>query len=186
MLGDEHDREAFGCGSEPLERYLRRQARQEADRRVAVTYVAVPIEQRSRIAGFYTLSATAVRLASLPPELAKRLLRYPDVPATLIGRLAVGQDYQGRGLGGHLLVDALKRSREASSRIGSVAVVVDAKDERANDFYAHYGFMAFPDHPTRLFLPMKTIERVFARRSWSFAVRLPTQPGDQTQSDLYL
>ena len=131
---------------------------------MAVTYVAVPLDEPTAVAGFYTLSATAVRLRSVPTEVARRLPRYPDVPATLIGRLAVSQDHQGLGLGEHLLIDALARSVRASETVGSVAVIVDAKDDRAKGFYLHYGFIPLPDQPVRLFLPMKTIERLLGGR----------------------
>jgi GNAT superfamily N-acetyltransferase len=163
-LGDQHARAAFRCGTEALDRSLHRQARQDQERRVAVIHVAVPLDQATVVAAFYTLSATAVRLQSVPAEVAKKLPRYPDVPATLLGRLAVGQDHQRHGLGEHLLIDALRRSMHASRTIGSVAVIVDAKDDRAKGFYLHYGFIPLPEQPARLFLPMKTIERLFGGR----------------------
>ena len=162
LLDDRHDRTSFVCGIEALDRYLHQQAGQDAKRNAAVTYVLVPADTPTIIAGFYTLSATSIRLDSLPPETAKKLARYPDIPATLMGRLAVSQEHQGRGLGRHLLLDALRRSLEASASIGSAAVIVDAKDAAARAFYEHYGFISFPDQPQRLFLPMKTIQVLFA------------------------
>jgi GNAT superfamily N-acetyltransferase len=162
LLGDQHDRGSFGCGIDVLDRYLKQQARQDAKRKVAVTYVLVPADAPGTIAGFYTLSATSIRLHSLPPDTAGKLPRYPDVPATLIGRLAASREHQGQGLGRRLLLDALRRSLGASAAIGSAAVIVDAKDASAHAFYEHYGFIRFPDQPMRLFLPMKTIQSLFA------------------------
>ena len=127
-------------------------------RDVAVIYVLAPTDQQKTIAGYYSLSSTAVRLADLPETTRERLPRYPLVPATLLGRLAVDQAYRGRGLGERLLIDALQRSLTTSRSVASVAVIVDAKDEHGVLFYTRYGFTAFPDQPLRLFLPMKTVE----------------------------
>lgn len=126
-------------------------------RDIAVIYVLVPADQPTTIAGYYSLSSTAVRMADLPETTRKRLPRYPLVPATLLGRLAVAGTHRGRGLGERLLIDALQRSLTASRSVASVAVIVDAKDTAGAAFYARYGFIAFPDHPLRLFLPIETI-----------------------------
>lgn len=157
MLGKRHRRDDFDCGLDALNRYVQTQARREMERDVAVVYVLVPSDQPTRIAGFYSLSSTAVRLTELPEPTRKKLPRYPLVPATLIGRLAVDLRYRGLRLGERLLVDALRRSLTASQTIASVAVVVDAKDTAGVAFYERYGFMSFPEQPLRLFLPMKTI-----------------------------
>ncbi len=159
-LGKHHQRAAFSSGSESLDRYLRHQAGQEARRHIAVTFVLVDT-QHQVIAGYYTLSATSILLGELPPEVADKLPRYPLVPATLLGRLAVDTGYQGKGLGEFLLMDALRRSLAQSQAIASMAVVVDAEGDRASSFYARYGFIQFPEHPHRLFLPMKTIAALF-------------------------
>ncbi len=156
-LRPQHDREHFDCGVEALNLYLRTQARQQMDRNVAVVYVLAPAGKPTAIAGYYSLSATAVQLSDLPEATRKRLPRYPLVPTTLLGRLAVDQAYRGRGLGERLLIDALRRSLAASRSVASVAVIVDAKDEAGAAFYARYGFVAFPDQALRLFLPMRTI-----------------------------
>jgi len=82
------------------------------------------------------------------------------VPATLLARLAVDKNHRGKGIGEFLLVDALYRSLTHSREIGSVAVVVDAKDDGARNFYRRYGFIQFHDQPYRLFIPMGTIEKL--------------------------
>ncbi len=153
-----HDREHFDCGMEALNRSLRTHARQEMARDVAVVYVLALIDHPAAIAGYYSLSSSAVRLVDLPEAARRRLPRYPLVPATLVGRLAVDRAYRGRGLGEGLLIDALRRSLAASRSVASVAVIADAKDERGTLFYTRYGFLPFPDQPLRLFLPMKVIE----------------------------
>jgi predicted GNAT family N-acyltransferase len=157
VLSKEHDRKAFDCDHSELNAYLRTQARQEMDRGSAIVYVLVPQRVPREIAGFYTLSSSSVRLSDWPDSVRKKLPRYPLVPVTLIGRLAVSRSHRGHRLGERLLIDALQRCLAASRAVGSVAVIVDAKDADIATFYAQYGFVTFPDQPLRLFLPMKTI-----------------------------
>ncbi len=108
------------------------------------------------ILGYYTISNLSIEARDLPAELVKRLPRYPVLPATLIGRLAVDQSQRGKGLGGLLLFDALRRS--LATGIASLTVVVDAKDEHARAFYAHDGFRQLGSHGDRLFLASKDID----------------------------
>jgi GNAT superfamily N-acetyltransferase len=158
-LGRQHDRTAFHCGAEALDRYLKQQARQDADKRVAAPFVAVRLPD-TVVLGYYTLSASALTLTDLPDELARKLPRYPQLPVTLLGRLAVDQSTKGQGLGEHLLLDALHRSLAHADQIAAMAVVVDAKDESAAAFYRHYGFIPLQTQPSRLFVPMRSIEQL--------------------------
>lgn len=112
------------------------------------------------LGGYYTLSATAVKLADLPDQTARRLPRYPLVPATLLGRLAVDRRFQGKGYGRFLLADALYRV--ARNEIASFAVIVDAKDESARRFYERESFLPFADQPMKLFRPVADIKQLFA------------------------
>jgi ribosomal protein S18 acetylase RimI-like enzyme len=152
-----HDRQSFDSGSEALNTFLQTQARKEMERRSAVTYVLVDLANPSEIIGYYSLSSATVLLDSVPSELAAKLGRQPSVPTTLMGRLAIATKYQRNGLGSKLLWDALNRSEEKSRDIGSVAVIVDAKDEKAGRFYEKFGFRRFVDPPLRLYLMMATI-----------------------------
>jgi len=154
-----HDRAAFSCGVPALDAYLQRQAAQDMEKHAAVVYVAI-IEPPA-IAGYYTLSQFSIDFVRLPEDLAKRLPRYPVVPATLLGRLAVSGALHGQGLGETLLFDALRRSLMQSAHIASAGVVVDAKDDKAAAFYRRYGFTPILDADQRLFLHMKTIEQMF-------------------------
>lgn len=158
QLGSHHNRAAFCCGTEALNRYVHQQMKQDAGKRVAAPFVLCK-KDSADVVGFYTLSQTSINLSELPPEIAKKLPRYPVIPATLIGRLAIDQSYRGRGLGGLILLNALYRSFK--NEIASFAVVVDAKDDKAASFYKHYDFICFPENSSRLFLPMKTIEKSF-------------------------
>ena len=126
---------------------------------MAAAFVLLDAEANS-IAGYYTLSSGAVEPAALPPEVTRKLPRYPALPVVLLGRLAVDVRYQGQGLGGILLVDALRRALAHSAGVAAMAVIVDAVDEQARRFYEHYGFRRFADVEDRLFIPMGTIERL--------------------------
>ncbi|MXW91612.1 MAG: GNAT family N-acetyltransferase [Rhodospirillaceae bacterium] len=157
-LASHHDRASFSCGEPSLDRYIRRQARQDARRRVARVFVASG-EPPGRVAGYYTLSAASFEKDDLPAEVAKRLPHYP-VPAAVIGRLAVDHRSQGSGLGEVLLLDAIHRVVRAGDTIGVYAVVVDALHDRASAFYERYGFLPFPSRPLRLYLPLRTFEQL--------------------------
>src|SRR5258707_5591948 len=109
--------------------------------------------------GYYTLSATAMKLAEFPAQTVRKLPRYPLVPATLLGRLAVDLRHHGKGYGRFLLADALFRSLR--SEIASFAVIVDAKDENARRFYEREAFLPFPDRPMKLFRPMADVKLAF-------------------------
>lgn len=148
-----HDRTTFNSGSKPLDRYLQEQVTQDVRRRVAACFVALADGQR--IVGYYTLASASLLLADLPASTGKKLPRYPTVPAVRMGRLAVDQTLKGQGLGGALLADALDRA--ARSEIAAYALMVDAKDEVAAAFYRHHGFIALPDLPLTLFLPLATV-----------------------------
>jgi predicted GNAT family N-acyltransferase len=153
-----HDRAGFCCGVPELDTYLQQRAGQDIKRRLAAVFILTT--DSKTIAGFYTLSAHSISGADLPPELGKRLPRFP-LPVTLLGRMAIAQTLQGAGLGEYLLLDALSRALNGSRQIASWAVVVDAK-AGARDFYLKHDFIPLPDSPDRLFLPMKTIEALFA------------------------
>jgi hypothetical protein len=112
-LGSAHDRLAFSCGIDVLDRYLHTQAGQDMRRRISNCFVAIP-PNSAIIAGYYTLAAASIPLTDLPPEVTKRLPRYPVVPAALVGRLAVDRQYRGRALGAALLFDAIQRAMRAS------------------------------------------------------------------------
>ena len=159
-LGKIHDRTEFSSGNQALDVYFQKQAHQDIEKKVAATFVLVDTDMGA-IAGFFTLSSTAVPLDQLPPDTAKKLPKYPLVPATLLARLAVHTKYRGQGLGEFLLLDALQRSLDNSKRVGSAAVIVDAKDDAARNFYLKHRFIELPDQSMRLFLPMKTIEKLF-------------------------
>jgi hypothetical protein len=158
-LDERHERASFTCGVDALDRYFRAQAGHNMRKRVATCFVLVAGDGSVPF-GYCTLSASTIALTDLPPSLAKRLPRYPRMPATLMGRLAVATSHRGKRLGEFLLLDAF--SRALSSDIASFAFVVDAKDEEAAAFYARYRFLPLRQHGRRLFVPTAEIAKLFA------------------------
>ena len=154
-----HSRDTFTCEIESLERYFRTQAAQDVDSRVAAVFV---LAEGLAVLGYYTLSSYTIEPGELPKDVIKRLPRYPKLPAVLIGRLARDAKHARQGIGEILLVDALRRSLHTSVDVGAAAVVVEAENDKARRFYLDYGFISFPKQPNKLFLPMRTIEKLFA------------------------
>ncbi|HTW69139.1 MAG TPA: GNAT family N-acetyltransferase [Acetobacteraceae bacterium] len=120
-----------------------------------------PASEPTVILGYFTLCATALQQGDVPEDARRRIPRYPLVSATLIGRLAIAREQQGRGLGSMLLVRAVRKAWESASTVGSCMVVVDAIDARAAAFYKAHGFTQLPDS-ARLVMPMLTIEKLIA------------------------
>jgi ribosomal protein S18 acetylase RimI-like enzyme len=149
-----HDRNQLNSGTPALDRYLREQASQDIRRRVSACFVALTDELR--IAGYYTLASSSIPLDGLPDEQRRKLPRYGLVPAIRMGRLAVDAAFKGHGLGGALLVNAMRRA--ASSEIPAVVLVVDAKDEQAAAFYRHHGFTSLVESPLPLYLLLASVK----------------------------
>ena len=157
-LDPSHCNESFSCAKPQLDGYLHKQAKQDVKRRLAACFV---LGDGKEIKGYYTLSTASVEKKLLPQEIVKKLPpSYVDLPATLLGRLAVSAALQGQRLGEMILVDALKRSYFASMLVGSMAVIVDPLDEAAVKFYRKYDFILLPD-TGKMFLPMATIAELF-------------------------
>ncbi len=158
-LNNKHDRAAFSCPSADLERYVKQQIGQDLRKYATIPYVLTP--DRKTIAGFYTLSQYSITLVDVPADVAKMFPRYPVVSATLLGRLAVANQYLGQRLGELLLIDAQHRALQLSKKAASAALIVDAKDDRALAFYKKYNFIELPKIERRLFKPMATIAKLF-------------------------
>jgi GNAT superfamily N-acetyltransferase len=154
-IAKSHDRAAFDCGDADLNLYLRKFARQNHDAGGAKCFIAAPAETPTRVLGFYTLSPASLDYARTPALAKKKLARY-EVPMFRLGRLAVDTSVQGRGLGGALLLRAADRCMRVAAEIGGVALLIDAKNERAADWYRTYGALALEDAPLSLVLPLAT------------------------------
>jgi predicted GNAT family N-acyltransferase len=155
LLDKTHDRSAFDCGDETLNDYLLKRAGQELRRNIAFPY-AMTLKGQNEVCGYYTLSASSVQANQLPAEIAK-VTRYDYLPAVLIGRLALDKALQGKGVGQLLLVDALRRVSR-SKDFAVMLVIVDAKDQKSEDFYKHFGFTKLDNKHRKLFIPFKSIK----------------------------
>jgi predicted GNAT family N-acyltransferase len=159
VLDKKHDKELFSSSVPALDQYLKTQASQEVKKNITVTYALTETDAH-HVLGYYTLSSIGITSHELPAGIARKLPRYPMLPGVLLGRLAVDIKHHRKKIGSMLLIDALKRSLAVSDQIGIVAVIVDAKDESAVDFYKQFGFIELPENKRRLFLTMNTIKQL--------------------------
>ncbi|CAN7206759.1 GNAT family N-acetyltransferase [Rhizobium sp. LjRoot254] len=148
-----HDTASFDCGNDALNRFIQMHARQGQQAGISQTYVAT---EGTRIAGFHTLVVGQVMHDEAPERLAKGLPRFP-VPVVILARLAVDNAWKGKGLGAALVTDAMRRVLQAADIAGVRAMVVHAKDETAQKFYEHLGFLPFPGKPLTLYRLLKDI-----------------------------
>jgi GNAT superfamily N-acetyltransferase len=154
-LSTRHSRDQFDCGKHSLNDYLKRFARQNDDKGLGRTYVAVSSEDETTVYGYYTLSSGTIQFDTIP----EKLPRYP-IPVVLLARLAVDQSVGGQGFGRILLTDALRRSIRLADQLGIYAVEVQALDETAKAFYLKFGFKELSDDQFHLYIAMKTLRKV--------------------------
>lgn len=160
LLAKNHNRNDFDCGKELLNNYLKNRAGQDIKRKLSACFVYAE-EETNCIQGYYTLSNNSIPMSSFPEKIKRKLPPfYQSIPATLMGRLAIDKNFQGKGLEKILLIDALKRSYELSKEIGSFAVVVDPIDKEAELFYAKYDFIKLPDSE-KMFIAIQTLKELF-------------------------
>lgn len=158
-LNRSHQREAFHCGNDALDTFLKTLVSQYEKRRIGLTFVAVrPGEQR--VFGYYTSAAGSFALDALPHAARKKLPKHP-LPTIHLGRLAVDLSCQGQRLGETLLFHFLQTAWKASTETAVFAVDVLATDETTCRFYLKYGFLPLEDAPLHLYLPMATVEQMF-------------------------
>jgi ribosomal protein S18 acetylase RimI-like enzyme len=161
LLAKSHDRQAFDCGSVPLNTFLKQTARQHAERGISRTFVLVEEVEPKRILGFFALNLCQLQSDALSPEEAKRFPR--TVPGVRLGRLAVPMEFQRQGIGTTLLVGAMRKFIEIFETAGGIGLFVDAKDGQAKRYYEQFGFVSLPSNELELFLPVKSIREALAR-----------------------
>jgi GNAT superfamily N-acetyltransferase len=157
-----HDREAFDCGEEALNEFLRRYARKSHELGGAKTFLAIDDSDNQTILGFYSLSPASVQYARTPETMRRGLARH-EVTGFRLARLAVDRSVQGKGLGGQLLLAAGRRCLLAAAEVGGVVLVIDAKNESVAKWYASYGAVPLLDATLTLLLPLTTIEGALKR-----------------------
>lgn len=147
-----HDRSLFSCGKPTLDHYLKTQVGQDRKRDLARCFVLVHFGAPLEILGFYTLSSASVKSSTLP---SPTRLPYTEVPCLLLGRLARDQSVRGTGLGRGLLLHVLFETARLASEMGIYALLVDALDDEAAQYYQKWDFTVLEGN--RLFLTMKDI-----------------------------
>ena len=155
-LTGHHDRQGFDCGRQALNDWLREVARQHQDKGLSKTFVAVREDEPTRLCGYYALILAELENRHLPDAWRKKLPR--RIPGVRLGRLAVDRQYQGKGLGELLLIDALTRARRIYTEAGGIGLFVDALDAQAAGYYRRFGFEVAPDNPLLLFLSARATE----------------------------
>jgi hypothetical protein len=160
-ISKKHERASFDCGEPALNDFLRKHARQSHEKGLAKTFLAISNADGKTILGFYCLCPASLAYARTPETVRKGLARH-DVPAFRLGRLAVSLSVQGQGLGGQLILAAGRRCLRAATEVGGVAILIDAKDERAAKWYASYGAIPLADAPLSLLLPLATVRTALA------------------------
>lgn len=159
-LDSTHDKSSFSCGKEMLDNYFWKQAKQDVKRKLAACFVSID-QDINKIKGYYTLSSNSISNDMVPDFFKKNLPNsYSDIPTILMGRLAIDKEFQGKGFGTMLLIDALKRCFDISDSVGAFAIIVDPLDEAAEEFYLKYGFIKLPGSG-KMFLAMKTVRELF-------------------------
>ena len=165
-LAAQHDRQAFDCGNGSLNDFLKRQARQNAERNIGVTHVAVAYAGDARILGYYTLVVRTVAQEIISTDApAARRLSSGEIGVVLLGRLAVDKTAQGQGIGRRMLVKAMRQVERAAQDMGIFGLVLDALDDQARAWYfaLGFGFQELADSPQHLLLPVESIRQALAQ-----------------------
>lgn len=161
-IAKKHDRNSFDCGEPELNEFFKKHARQSHERGAAKTFVAVNKADGKTVLGFYSLCPAALDYARTPEVLRRGLARH-DVPVFRLARLAVSLPFQGKRLGGQLILAAGRRCLNAAAQVGGVAMLIDAKNERVARWYASYGAIHLADTPLILVLPLATVQELLER-----------------------
>lgn len=150
-------RDSFSCSVKALQDYFHRYASQDVKKGLATCYVLID-KQQSKIIGYYTLSSLSIPITEVPKERLKTSIPYGIIPAVLMGRLAIDDNFKQQGYGKFLLIDAIHRIR--NNAVGSALLIVEAKDDNTASFYNHFGFIEFTELEAKyrkLFYPLKNI-----------------------------
>lgn len=165
LLAKSHDRDGFDCGIEPLNLFLKQTARQHAERGISRTYVLVDENAVAPkpIIGFFALNLCQIKSEALSPEQSKKLPG--NVSGVRLGRLARAKQFKGQGIGDILMIAAMEKFIDVFNLAGGIGLFVDAKDQKAKEYYERFGFVSLPSNEFELFLPVKTIQEALAQES---------------------
>jgi GNAT superfamily N-acetyltransferase len=151
-----HDRSRFDCGDEAMNNFLLRYARQSHDQGASKTFLAID-DSAKTILGFYSLAPASLAYDRAPAGVQRGLARH-DVPGFRLARIAIDRAQQGQGLGGQLLLAAGRRCLMAAAVVGGTVLIIDAKNDRAANWYVSYGAIPLLDAERTLVMPLATIK----------------------------
>ena len=154
--GASHDKTSFDCGVERLNLYLRNRAVDYAENDISKTYVATP-KAGNEVLGFCAVAANSIQRAELSHAVRRRVGKYEQVPAIIIGQMAVHKARQRGGIGGSLLTYVLRLADALSRKVGIALVILEARNEEVKRFYERYGFRELPRAPLLMFISMREI-----------------------------
>jgi GNAT superfamily N-acetyltransferase len=158
---DKHQRLAFACGNEPLDRFIHEHAHQAIAKNLSKTYVAVNERDQTVILGYYTVTTCRIEAGELTATVLRRLkLPKHDLPASLVARLAVSESVKGQGVGSLMLMDAMARCARVAEDVGGVAIDVDAIEDGVTAFYERVGFTRFEPGSLKMFMLMATVREL--------------------------
>lgn len=157
VLSKSHSRSAFDCGDNELNHFLQRVARQHITKGVSKTFVLIDTGNPTKIIAYMTLIVCEIFANDIPHSWVKK---YPNkIPAAKLARLAVSTSYQRKGYGELLLIDAMRKTLTVADSIGIAGLFVDAKHEKAKQYYNQFGFISLPEQLDNLFLPLSTLAK---------------------------
>lgn len=140
-LTAKHDTEDFYSGEETLDCWLRERALANMEASASRTYVVCPLGSR-KVIGYYAICMGQIFSQEVIGSMRRNMPR--QIPAVILGRLAIDKQWQGKGLGKALLQDAVQRSARAAKEVSARLLIVHTISSRAEDFYVHYGFTRLP------------------------------------------
>lgn len=154
-IAKSHHRQAFDCGDAQMNEFLHRYARQSHEQNASKTFCAIDNAMPGRILGFYTITPSAVAHEDVPETMTRGLARH-EVAGFKLARVATDLSMAGQGLGGQLLATAALRCLRVSREVGGMLLIIDAKNERAANWYASYGAEPLKGKPLTLVMPLAT------------------------------
>lgn len=164
-IAKSHDRQSFDCGDPAMNDFFRRYARQSHEQNASKTFCAIDASTPNRVLGFYTVSPSSVAHAGVPASMTKGLAQH-EVSGFKLARIATDVSVAGHGLGGQLLVAAALRCLRIASEAGGVLLIIDAKGERAAQWYASYGAEPLENQPLMLVMPLATFSADLKAKSF--------------------
>lgn len=156
LLSTTQQREHFDCGNEELNLFLRQFANQQSKKGLSRTYVLLENEESAHILGFYTISLISIKLDEFEIK-PKGFSPKMQLPACLIGRLAVDKCSQNKGYSKLLFAHAIHNIRKLHQISGLSFILVDLKSETLIPFYQQFGFEQIQNNSLRMFLPVETL-----------------------------